>query len=157
MKETLHQHFFIRPWGKCPSLYAFINMVEVFVTIHEWWWCEQKGRKLPPSLAAPTSHNSRVLLPLLHTHMNALTQVRDEWWFQTAVHQRCSDKKNCLLCTSAVLRHPSCISHSLLYLLLQENLAKTYTYTVILEMIRSFSAALYDVALVLLHPSIIKP
>lgn len=56
--------------------------------------CEQKGRKLmPPSLAAPTSHSSHVLLPLLHTHMDALTQVRDEWWFQTAVYQRCSDKK----------------------------------------------------------------
>lgn len=90
-------------------------MVDVFVTIHEWWWCEQKGRKLmPPSLAAPTSHNSHVLLPLLHTHMNALTQVRDEWWFQTAVHQRCSDKKTvCCVLPQFFVILP--VSHILFY------------------------------------------
>lgn len=88
-------------------------------------WC-----RLPWPHPHPTAHTWHVLLPLLHTHMNALTQVRDEWWFQTAVHQRCSDKKLFVVyfrSSSSSFLYPT---FSFIPTV-QENLAKTYTYTLL--------------------------
>lgn len=97
-------------------------------------WC-----RLPWPHPHPTAHTC-------FSRFSTLTWRRDEWWFQTAVHQRCSDKK-----LFVVYFRSS--SSSFLYLTfsfiptVQENLAKTYTYTVILEMIYVASARRCSISL----------